>query len=320
MDVRVLFHDRCFDGLASAATFSRFFREKISPEARFDYVGLTHAAAGRSAFDAGAYSDAPVHACLDFRYSADPRLTWWFDHHQSAFEQPEHEALFRERQNERHFWDPAAPSCAGYIARVAQERFGFDPAPLAELIHWAELIDSARFPDARTAVALEAPAMQLMLLAEATAEQPVLHAIIRQLVDHPLSEVVASAEVQSRLQPLLAAHHRTVALVAASARCAGPVCHFDVADEEIDNFNKFIGYHLHPDAVYSVGVSRGARRAKVSVGSSPWRQSERRHNIADLCARYGGGGHPAVGAISFPPDQVEEARRVAAEVVTFLQG
>ncbi|MBM4049830.1 MAG: phosphoesterase, partial [Planctomycetes bacterium] len=33
---------------------------------------------------------------------------------------------------------------------------------------------------------------------------------------------------------------------------------------------------------------------------------------------YGGGGHPRVGAISFEKGQIEEARRVAAEIVREL--
>ena len=42
--VHVLFHDRCLDGMTSAATFTRFYRERIDPSATFTYQGLTHAA------------------------------------------------------------------------------------------------------------------------------------------------------------------------------------------------------------------------------------------------------------------------------------
>jgi len=46
----------------------------------------------------------------------------------------------------------------------------------------------------------------------------------------------------------------------------------------------------------------------------------RSHDIASICARYGGGGHPVVGAISLPPDQLERAREVAREIVLELGG
>jgi hypothetical protein len=38
------------------------------------------------------------------------------------------------------------------------------------------------------------------------------------------------------------------------------------------------------------------------------------HNLAALCERYGGGGHPVVGAISFAPEDLPRARRVAREI------
>jgi nanoRNase/pAp phosphatase (c-di-AMP/oligoRNAs hydrolase) len=42
-------------------------------------------------------------------------------------------------------------------------------------------------------------------------------------------------------------------------------------------------------------------------------------NLATICERYGGGGHARVGAISFPPDREDEARKAAAEIVAELR-
>ncbi len=42
-------------------------------------------------------------------------------------------------------------------------------------------------------------------------------------------------------------------------------------------------------------------------------------NLAQICERYGGGGHARVGAISFPPDQEGRAREAAAEIVAELR-
>ena len=42
MKVRVLHHNHCFDGLASAAVFSRFYRERLCDEVEIDYTGLAH--------------------------------------------------------------------------------------------------------------------------------------------------------------------------------------------------------------------------------------------------------------------------------------
>ncbi len=45
----------------------------------------------------------------------------------------------------------------------------------------------------------------------------------------------------------------------------------------------------------------------------------RAHNIAAICERYGGGGHPVVGAICIPGNDPAAARKVADEVVATLK-
>jgi len=55
------------------------------------------------------------------------------------------------------------------------------------------------------------------------------------------------------------------------------------------------------------------------VGSNPWAPRPLKHNLATICERYGGGGHAKVGAISFEINQVEAARKAAAEITAELQ-
>ena len=83
---------------------------------------------------------------------------------------------------------------------------------------------------------------------------------------------------------------------------------------------KFIPYYVHPETTYSVAVTRGPARTKISVGSNPFSPRPRRHNIATICERYGGGGHAVVGAVSLKRDEVERAREVAHEIVAELSG
>src|SRR4051812_37111128 len=91
MRIRVLYHDHCFDGAASAAFFTRFVEAKFYPGATFEFTGLAHKAS--QLFEASLF-DGDVNAIVDFKYSTDPHLTWWFDHHQSAFLTPEDAAHF----------------------------------------------------------------------------------------------------------------------------------------------------------------------------------------------------------------------------------
>src|SRR5579871_6012679 len=128
MRVRILYHDHCFDGAASAAFFSRFFEGKYAADAKFEFTGLAHKAS--QLFEDSLF-DGDVNAIVDFKYSPDPRLTWWFDHHQSAFLSAEDAEHFRHDRSGKKLYDPTFRSCTGFIATVARQKFEFDAPDLA---------------------------------------------------------------------------------------------------------------------------------------------------------------------------------------------
>jgi hypothetical protein len=120
------------------------------------------------------------------------------------------------------------------------------------------------------------------------------------------------------LATLLEQHQKNIEAIRAAARLEKGVVFFDLADREIGPFNKFITYYLFPEARYSVGLTAAAR-AKISIGSNPWSKVPRTHEINKICERYGGGGHPVVGAISLPRGDLAKARQIARDVVAELQ-
>jgi len=141
MFIRSLYHDHCFDGAAAAAFFSRFLEGRFHPGAEFGFTGMAHKAS--QLFEDSLF-DGDLNAIVDFKYSPHPRLTWWFDHHQSAFLSPKDEGHFRKDTSGLKMFDPSFRSCTGFIAKVARERFGYEVPDLAELVHWADSIDGAQ--------------------------------------------------------------------------------------------------------------------------------------------------------------------------------
>src|SRR5258706_1257865 len=176
MYIRVLYHDHCFDGAASAAYFSRFIAGAIHPGARFSYTGMAHKAS--QLFEPSLF-DGDENAIVDFKYSSDPRLTWWFDHHQSAFLSQEDAEHFHRDTSGRKLYDPSYKSCTSFIATVACEKFGFRAPDLDDLVQWSLVIDGAQYPDAKTAVELGAPAMKLTLVIDAAKGSGIVQKIIR---------------------------------------------------------------------------------------------------------------------------------------------
>src|SRR2546429_9670414 len=89
--LQIGYHDHCFDGVASAATFLRFYRDKLKP-------GLTDVGLRGLAPRAGQLFDADVFsggedAVVDFLFSPEPRRTGGCAHHQSAVESAGDDAL-----------------------------------------------------------------------------------------------------------------------------------------------------------------------------------------------------------------------------------
>ena len=97
MIVKVFYHDKCFDGACSASLFTRFYRERIRRNAEFQYQGLLHRAGALFNLDDFTGDENVI---VDFKYLASEKLTWWFDHHQSAF-LTEEDAEYFERQQEQ---------------------------------------------------------------------------------------------------------------------------------------------------------------------------------------------------------------------------
>jgi hypothetical protein len=329
VNLRVLFHNNCFDGACSASLFTRFHRDCIRTARSYDYKGLMHKAGAQ--FDEADFT-GDENAIVDFKYSNSPKITWWFDHHQSAFLSEEDRHHFElELQKSavdppkyvqpKKFFDPLYVSCTGYIADMTRLYYGYDSSDLRELIRWANIIDGAKFESAEAAVALAEPALKLMTVIESVGDPTFIPRLIPLLTSQPLSTTLDESFVQAELGPRLEKHQRDIALLRSRVAEDRGVITFDITDQPTEGYSKFIPYFLLPDAVYVVGLSKSSFRTKISVGTNPWTTIPAKDlaNIAAICERYGGGGHARVGAISVPVDQHAEAVRIAAEVTAELK-
>lgn len=316
MKVRVFYHDKCFDGTCSAALFSRFYRERIRADVEFEFTGLVHRA---GALFNEAQFDGDENAIVDFKYSPSPKITWWFDHHQSAFLTQEDAEHFEQSQSTTKFYDPDFRSCTKFLAKIAEQRFGFNPRPVEEVIEWADIVDGALYASPEEAVEMAHPAMKLTMVIEATQDPSFTPRLIPLMATKPMAEIIEQPFVKALLPPLLDRHRRSIDMLRGRIEEKDGTIFFDITDQDLEGYNKFVPYYLHPNCTYSVGLSKSSFRTKVSVGSNPWAPEPPTVNLAKICERYGGGGHARVGAISFEPNQFERARTAAKEIVEELR-
>src|ERR1700729_371474 len=272
LECRIFYHDKCFDGACSASVFTRFHRECVKTADRFSYHGLVHRAG--ALFDERDFIDGE-NAIVDFKYSASPKVTWWFDHHQSVFLTPEDQKHFEAGQADgsqrmRKFFNPNYISCTSLIADIAQVNFGFDTAPVLELIKWADIVDGARYESAKAAVEMAAPAMKLTMVIESAADNSLVPKLIPLLTEMSLQQVLDKDFVQVLLGPLMERHWAALELIKQRATLKRGVITFDITDQPTEGYNKFIPYYLFPDGTYNVGLSKSSFGTKVAVGTNPW--------------------------------------------------
>lgn len=326
-DILVATHGHCFDGMASAALFTHLART-LEPghDLAFRYKSCGYGP-GMQMIPEG-WLDGDESAILDFRYTPSKKLTWYFDHHITGFATPEErdqalagaapaDAPGAPAKPQVHY-DPAYGSCAKLIADVAAARFGASMSPHEELIAWADRIDAARFDSAEDATRRDEPVLHLAAVIEHHGDGPFLNKHIPRLLERPVTEVARSPEVQALWAPIAASRDAFTRRVEKGATRKGRVVQVDLTDAPLDVAAKFVTYALYPECTYSVTLSRNKAHYKLSIGYNPWSGKPRLHDIASICRRYDGGGHPAVGACSFPLSAREKAVAAAEAVVIEL--
>lgn len=316
MDIVVATHGHCFDGVASAVVFTRFWQQHYREDGAFRYFACGYGAAQQkpeSVFRKGA-----TNAVLDYQYSGSKLLNWYFDHHRTAFQTPELRANFEARRDEgRFFFDETYSSCTKLIDDVAREHFSIE-LDLKELVEWADRVDAARFDSATEAVERSHPVLKLVSVIEQHGEGDFLSKIIKRLGSKPLLEVAESQTVRTKYAPIEARQKEYSERVRSRGKVVGQVALVDLTEKITKTVGKFVAYAAFPDCTYSVLIGRLNSGLKISVGYNPWSNRERTVDISAICARHGGGGHPFVGGISLGADQTEKAVALANNIVTEL--
>lgn len=325
MKVVVATHGHCFDGLASAVVFTKLMRHlhttgglTVDPSStlEFQYHACGYGFGQKACTPSVLTGD--INSILDYRFCADERVHWYFDHHRTAFGTAEDRAFFDRRVGTgQYFFEPDYSSCTQLIADIATKRFGYAP-DVCDLIRWADLIDSAGFPSAEAAIDRSSPEMQLASVVEQHGNDAFLNDIVHQLESKSLQEVARSRGIQERFAPIGARHLQFQHAVRERAQDGGRTVYVDLTDTTVDLIGKFVTYALYPQSTYSVVVAKLKRGYKISVGYNPWSGKSLDTDISAICARYGGGGHPVVGGISLADGEGERAQRVAREIFAEL--
>lgn len=318
MHVLIATHGHCFDGLASAVLFTRLLRHLHGPTLETSYLACGYGIGQRAASPELMLGEQ--NAILDYRFLAHEKVDWYFDHHLTAFADEHDRAYFEQHRADRQYhFDASYGSCTQLVADVARERHGFSDPALGELVEWAQRVDSASFESAQAACDDSSPVLRFVNVVEHHGNDAFLSKQVPELLQKPLIEVASSPEVELRYRPIGERKERFRRAVESRAHRRGRVVVVDLTDRTLDVLGKFVTYALFPDCVYSVVAARQKRGFKIAVGYNPWCGDPLDLDVSAICARYGGGGHRAVGGISFAPERQEDALRAVSEIARELE-
>jgi len=318
MRIVVATHGHCFDGLASATLFSHFLRQTEKKSATFVYRACGYGP--RLADTHPSVFDGDQNALLDFQFRPIDTLTWYFDHHATAFPTARHREVFEsKRHTGRYHFDANCPSCARLVSHVTTQHHGVSLGILEPLAVLADHVDSARFDSADAAIDRSTQLSRFVALVERYGDSEFLAQWVPRLLEQPVEVVASHPDVQQRYAGIEREQTTFVEHLRSRAVARGSVIYADLTDRVHSTFAKFVTYALFPRSVYSVILGKLPGATRLAVGYNPWSGEARRHNLGKLCQTHGGGGHAVVGGVAFSHDATDRAREVALSLVRELE-
>ena len=128
-------------------------------------------------------------------------------------------------------------------------KFGFNTAPMADMIHWANIVDGAQYESPEAAVEMAAPAMKLTLIIESTQDPAFIPRLIPLLTEMPLAEVLAQPFVrQFAAAAAGATPSRRIELIRSRSEERDGTIFFDITDQPMEGLQQ-----VHPLLSASAG-------------------------------------------------------------------
>ncbi len=310
-------HGHCFDGLSSAILFSEFLSE-VKPGVSFEYIACGYG----STSPPSPRFNGDENALLDYRYIPDPALSFYFDHHPTAFQSEEDRAQFESRRmvSPRQFeLDTSFTSCAQLIANHAQEHWNVDLTRHQTLIDWAQKIDGAQFASAEDATNRSEPILRLAAVVDQFGDSTFLEQAIPIARSNGIESLADAHFVKKRYRALAPKYKDYEERMRARGELESGVLVVDLTEAPVNVIAKFAQYRFFPRAKYSIVLARMASGLRVSLGFNPWGGYRCDAHLGNICARHGGGGHSVVGGIAFAPGDADRARTVVRDIARELR-
>lgn len=134
--------------------------------------------------------------------------------------------------------------------------------------------------------------------------------LIDYCLDHSVEDVLQLPDVKERVDLYFEQQEKFWEQLKAVSHQEGRCVIVDLRDQDvIYTGNRFLIYTMYPDAYFSIHIAWGFRKQNtaVMIGKSIFKDTpDVDKNIADICLKYGGGGHKNAGTCQVENDKVDE--------------
>lgn len=289
----IYFH-KDFDGLSSAAIFSKFLYlekglefteiqfEPVDYNLRNDWIEME--------------LQSP-NAILDFMYH--PKADWWFDHHESTFLNLE--ALSKPyKKSAKQFWSTKFDSCPSLILTHFYNYFRKSAIKLRkeykELAHWTDVIDGANYTSPKEIFSYSSLYINIDKTLSYSTESNYLEFLIKNLYHNDIDSIKKNRLFSKFVKKSKNDFKKSVEIVENIISIKNKVAFYDQTSFDIP-FQRYLTYYLYPDVLYRIVVYQKSEKFSISLNFNNWADFNNEIHIGDFCRKLGGGGRKNVGAI-----------------------
>ncbi len=306
----IYFHSPCFDGVASCVLAWEFLEaeegwaiDRLHP-VNYDFrrQWLRTKISKRS-------------AVVDFLYHPD--AVFWVDHHLSTFLTKAAKQSFQRRSNSFLIYDSQAESCSVLLWDRVRNSLAPKRPDYPELVEWSRRIDSADYASVEEAIFGDHPALRINSSLVGS-EIDYSEKLVRLLRTHTLEQVAELPEVRNKTERVRSLMSSGLKLFRRTAEVTRDgIVMFDV-DGKGSIVSRYAPFYFFPEARYSVGVTRGGERTKITAMRNPWRDF-RGVKLGSIFTGIGGGGHERVASSILPAGDSRKAGSILTRIVSEIR-
>jgi len=289
-----VYHHNDFDGIATAAIFSRY----LSLKGMYSFEEFEFHAVDYHLKDS--WLKQPLqkpNAVLDFLYH--PESDWWFDHHSSTFLSAKSlESPYTHTAQQ--YWNIAYDSCPSlflaHLHKYDRKAWLELKAEFKGLVYWSDVIDGANYTSPSDLFGFKNHFLNINKVLGIGPSPNLCKSIIHSLFINDRDVLANNPTYQELLNKAVSIENYSIDVIRELIEIHDEVAFFDQSAYIIP-FQRYTAYYLYPDISFRVGIYKKDKKYSISVNYNAWLNKRNTINLGSLCRRLGGGGRFDVGGI-----------------------